>query len=71
MLSVPGCGEKACLECGNTNPQLCKNAPCLGIGHDGSFAPYIAIPHRAAALVPEGIPRIFCRIPMSEALEPI
>jgi propanol-preferring alcohol dehydrogenase len=56
VLSVPGCGEKDCLECGNGNPQVCRNAPGLGIGRDGSFAPYVAIPYRAAALVPEGAP---------------
>ena len=24
ILSVPGCGEKSCLECGSSLPQLCK-----------------------------------------------
>ncbi len=54
VLAVPGCGEKECLDCGIGNPQLCKNAPCMGIGQDGSFAPYVAIPYRAATPVPKG-----------------
>jgi len=55
ILSVPGCGEKSCLQCGSELPQLCKNALCLGIGGDGSFAPYVAVPYRGAVPVPEGV----------------
>lgn len=55
VLSVPGCGEETCLECGTGSPQLCKNGHCTGLGQDGSFAPYVAIQYRAAALVPEGM----------------
>ena len=55
ILSVPGCGESTCLECSTGLPQLCDNGLCLGIGGDGSFAPYVAVPYRAAAPVPEGM----------------
>lgn len=54
ILSVPGCGKASCLECGSDLPQICKNTPSLGIGGDGSFAPYVAVPYRAAVPVPEG-----------------
>ncbi len=58
VLSVPGCGETTCLECGNGSPQLCHNAHCLGLGQDGFFAPYVTVPYRAAIPVPEGMPAV-------------
>lgn len=55
VLAVPGCGKSDCLECGPGYPQLCKNEVCLGIGGDGSFAPFVAVPYRSAIPVPEGV----------------
>ena len=52
---IPGCGEASCSECTNNVAQLCTRGERYGIGHDGSFAPYVAIKARAAVRVPKGV----------------
>ena len=52
---VPGCGKEDCFDCSNDLMQLCEKGPRLGLGHDGSFAEYIAVPTRCCVLVPDGI----------------
>jgi propanol-preferring alcohol dehydrogenase len=52
---VPGCGKDDCVDCSNDLMQLCEKGPRLGLGHDGSFAEYIAVPARCCVPVPDGI----------------
>lgn len=52
---VPGCGKQDCEDCRNDLMQLCEKGPRLGLGHDGSFAEYIAVPARCCVPVPDGI----------------
>jgi propanol-preferring alcohol dehydrogenase len=52
---VPGCGKDDCDDCSNGLMQLCEKGPRLGLGHDGSFAEYIAVPARCCIPVPDGI----------------
>jgi propanol-preferring alcohol dehydrogenase len=52
---VPGCGKDDCDDCSNGLMQLCERGPRLGLGHDGSFAEYIAVPTRCCIPVPGGI----------------
>lgn len=54
VLAVPGCGESSCPECSGGVPQICNTGQHYGIGHDGSFAPYVAIHERAAVKLPAG-----------------
>ncbi|KAK5064446.1 hypothetical protein LTR84_000279 [Exophiala bonariae] len=55
VLAVAGCGEASCPECTKDVAQICIRGERYGIGHDGSFAPYIAIKARAAVRLPEGV----------------
>ncbi|KAK5169725.1 uncharacterized protein LTR77_005703 [Saxophila tyrrhenica] len=54
---VAGCSDTSCPECGNGLPQLCQTEEGThhGLGQDGSFAEFIAIHHRAALKVPDGV----------------
>lgn len=52
---VAGCGEDDCVDCSNDLMQLCERGPRHGLGHDGSFAEYVAVAARSAVLVPDGI----------------
>ena len=52
---VPGCGKDNCDECSHDLMQLCEKGPRLGLGHDGSFAEYVAVPARCCIPVPDGI----------------
>ena len=52
---VPGCGKDGCVDCSNDLMQLCEKGPRLGLGHDGSFAEYIAVQARCCVPVPDGI----------------
>ncbi|OAG37755.1 hypothetical protein AYO21_07998 [Fonsecaea monophora] len=55
ILSVPGCGKATCRECSGGVPQICTGGQNYGIGHDGSFAPYVAIQERAAIKLPSSV----------------
>ncbi|RVX73884.1 hypothetical protein B0A52_02774 [Exophiala mesophila] len=55
VLSVPGCGASSCPECSNDLGQICETGEHYGIGHDGAFAPYMAIKARAAVKLPAGV----------------
>lgn len=54
---VSGCDDKACQDCGTGFPQLCQRdeGSHHGLGHDGAFADYVAVSHRDALKVPEGV----------------
>ena len=52
---VPGCGKNDCDECSNDLMQLCEKGPRLGLGHDGSFAEYIAVSERCCIPVPDEV----------------
>ncbi|KIW20725.1 hypothetical protein PV08_01302 [Exophiala spinifera] len=55
ILSVPGCGGESCPDCSRGVPQICPLGEHYGIGHNGSFAPYVAIHERAAVKLPTGV----------------
>ncbi|EXJ79405.1 hypothetical protein A1O3_08907 [Capronia epimyces CBS 606.96] len=55
VLSVPGCGQPTCYECSHGVAQICEGGEHYGIGHDGSYAPYVAIRERAAVRLPPGV----------------
>ena len=52
---VAGCGENECPDCKNDLMQLCERGLRHGLGHDGSFAEYVAISARSAVKVPDGV----------------
>lgn len=52
---VPGCLKSDCVDCSNDLMQLCEKGPRLGLGHDGSFAEYIAVPIQCCIPVPDGV----------------
>lgn len=55
VLAVPGCGSQSCPDCAKGVPQICPLGEHYGIGHNGSFAPYVAIRERAAVKLPSGV----------------
>ncbi|EMD95617.1 hypothetical protein COCC4DRAFT_122693 [Bipolaris maydis ATCC 48331] len=55
ILSIPGCGKGTCPECTRGLEALCQTGERYGIGHDGSFAPYVAVRERAAVKLPAGL----------------
>lgn len=55
ILAVPGCGSQSCPDCTRGVPQICPLGEHYGIGHNGSFAPYVAIQERAAVKLPKGV----------------
>lgn len=56
VMCVPGCGDNLnCPECSRGAPQICRQSPHYGGGHDGFFADYTVVPERAAVLLPEGV----------------
>jgi alcohol dehydrogenase, propanol-preferring len=52
---VPGCLKSDCDECSHDLMQLCEKGPRLGLGHDGSFAEFIAVPVQCCIPVPDGV----------------
>lgn len=56
ILSVPGCGSATCRECCGGLWQICQKGERYGLGHDGSYAEYVAIKSRAALKLPKGVP---------------
>lgn len=54
ILSVPGCGASDCPECSRGLTQICSRGEHYGLGHHGSYAPYVAVHARAAIPLPQG-----------------
>lgn len=52
---VPGCLQTSCRLCTRDLAQICQEGEHYGLGHDGSFASYVAIKETAAVKLPEGV----------------